>query len=413
VPVLPRTLPDFISSVEEYFEYLPAPALFKQWGGVFIVSAALSRRCWTITGPTFPPLFPNLFAFFTGQPGCGKDIVINNVVKLLLLALDGMTVGDGWRIAGRAVTAKGLIDELAGEEAEFSFTYKEAGKSKTVKFSSILVCVPELGTFMPSYNPQLIGIINELYNCSDEFEERVRGRGNASIVKIVNPHIAMLLGTQPATLCDTFPEQSFRSGFFSRINLIHTDQVYPVKLFDRTRELKPNDKILSDIRAISSMRGQFKTSREFEEAMNDFNFNNPGKITHSRFSDYNTRRALHLQKLSMICSASESNSMHIALDHFNRAKQILLTTEAMAPQVFSDIFTSDGFSHTVEQVLTSTSGTTITHAELERKLRRTHRPSEVGHIIRSMKEGGDITEVPSTSRIPVYKISDDAKEKLH
>jgi hypothetical protein len=115
----------------------------------------------------------------------------------------------------------------------------------------------------------------------------------------------------------------------------------------------------------------------------------------------------------MICSASEGNSMHITLDHFNRAKQILLTTEAIAPQVFSDIFTSDGFSHTVEQVIVSTKGETITHAELERKLRRTHRPNEVGQIIRSMKEGGDLTEIPSTSRIPIYKISDHAKEKLH
>ena len=410
---LPRTLPDFLSAVEEHFEYLPAPALFKLWGGIYIISAALSRRCWVITGPTFPPLYPNLLILFTGQPGCGKDIIINNVVRLLLLALDGMTVGDGWRLAGRAVTAKGLIDELASEEAEFSFTYSEGGKKHTVKFSSVLVCVPELGTFIPTYNPQLIGILNELYNCSDDFEERVRGRGNASIVKISNPHIAMLLGTQPATLCDTFPEQSYRSGFFSRINLVHTETVYPVKLFDRARGAKPNDKILSDIRAISTMRGRFKTTVEFESAMNEFNFTNPGKLTHSRFADYNTRRALHLQKLSMICSASESNSMQITIDHFNRAKKILLATEAIAPQVFSDIFTSDGFAHSVEQALVEAKDSTITHAQLERALRRTHRPSEISHIIRSMRDGGDIEEIPSTSRIPVYKISTHTKEKLN
>lgn len=413
MPALPRTLPDFISAVEDYFEYLPAPASFKTWGAIFIISSALSRRCWTITGPTFPPLFANIFAMFTGQPGCGKDIIIGNIIRLLTAALDGMTAGSGWQLAGRAVTAKGLIDELASEEAEFAFTHKSGGKTTTTKFSSVVVIVPELGTFMPEYNPQLIGIINDLYNCSDEFAERVRGRGQASIVKIANPHIAMLLGTQPATLCDTFPEQAYRSGLFSRINLIHTDKVHPVKLFDRTREAKPNDKILSDIRAISSLHGQFKTTPEFEDAMNDFNLTAPRPVPHSRFSDYNTRRALHLQKLSMICSASEGNSLTITHDHFLRAREILFATEATAPHVFSEIFTESGFSHTVEQVLTSVSGETISHAELERKLRRTHRPSEVGYIIRSMRDGGELEEIPSTSRIPMYKITDAGKRRLH
>ena len=160
------------------------------------------------------------------------------------------------------------------------------------------------------------------------------------------------------------------------------------------------------------MRGRFKTTVEFENAMNEFNFTNPGKLTHSRFADYNTRRALHLQKLSMICSASESNSMLITIDHFNRAKKILLTTEAIAPQVFSDIFTSDGFAHSVEQALVEAKDSTITHAQLERALRRTHRPSEISHIIRSMRESNDIEEIPSTSRIPVYKINTVVKEKL-
>lgn len=410
----PRVLGDFLRTWEEYVKYLPAPANFKRWGGLFLISAALSRKVWVTTDPTFPPLFANLFVLLIGPPGCGKDIVINKVAKLINAANEGMQQGSGFRMAGRSISAKGIIDLMAEDDSCFSYRAKIKGKMSMVEFHSVLVCVPELGTLLPVYNTQLVSFLNELYNCNEMFEEQIRGRGTSSTVKITNPHLAMLMGTQPTTLSETFPEQAFRMGFFSRTNIVSTKKSMPVKLYDRTR---PNNellfpKLVSDLRAMSMLQGGFKTTPAFEKIANDFHLKQPKNIKHSRFEDYNTRRSLHLHKLAMICAISENSKMLLDVPQFDRAKEYLYEAEADAPKVFDDIITSDGFQHSVEQVLIGSKTGIISHQQLERSLRRTHKPHEVGQIIRSMLGGGDIVEMETKVGLPKYKIAKQDLEKF-
>lgn len=410
----PRVLGDFLHTWEEYAKYLPAPANFKRWGGLFLISAALSRKVWVTTDPTFPPLFANLFILLVGPPGCGKDIVINKVAKLINSANEGMQQGSGFRIAGRSISAKGIIDLMAEDDSCFSYRAKVNGKTGKVEFHSVLVCVPELGTLLPVYNTQLVSFLNELYNCNEMFEEQIRGRGTSSTVKITNPHLAMLMGTQPTTLSETFPEQAFRMGFFSRTNIVSTKKSKPVKLYDHTR---PNNellypKLVSDLRAISMLQGTFKTTPAFEKAVNDFHLNQPDKLKHSRFEDYNTRRSLHLHKLAMICAISESSKMVLDIPQFNRARDYLYEAEVDAPEVFNGIVTSEGFQHSVEQVLSTNKTDIISHQQLERSLRRTHKPHEVGQIIRSMIGGGDIVEIEGRKGLPKYTIAKIDLEKF-
>ena len=409
---IPRVTEDFLRTWNDYVQHMPAAPLFREWGGIFLISAALSRRCWMITDPTFPALYPNLFVLLVGPPGSGKDMVVNKVVELITAAHAEMAQGGGFRLAERSISPKGIVDLMAEEESEFSF---RLGRWTVTKVHSVLACVPELGTMLPVYNTQMISFLNELYNCSPLFEEQTRGRGSSSVVRISNPHLAMLLGTQPTTLAETFPEQAFRMGFFSRTTLVHSREEVIAKPYDRARpnreELLPN--LISDLRAMATVCGVFKTTPAFEAAINEFAATNPKRLEHSRFSDYNTRRWLHLHKLSAICSASEGNSLRIDVPHFIRAQDILLRAEKSATTVFDNLVTSAGFQHTVEQVVASRTGDIITHQELERQLRRTHRPFEVGQIIRSMLGAGDLVpmDVPE-DQMPKYRISREVKEKL-
>lgn len=410
----PRGLEDFLHTWEEYAEYLPAPLNFKRWGGLFLISAALSRRVWIVTDPTFPPLFPNMFILLIGPPGCGKDIVINKIAKLITAANDGMPQGLGFRLGGRSISPKGLIDLLAEDDSKFSYRVVQAGKRVKVEFHSALACIPELGTFFPEYNTQLISFLNELYNCNEVFEEQIRGRGPSSAVKITNPHLALLMGTQPTTLSEIFPEQAFRMGFFSRTNIVYTPKSFPSKLYDRTR---PNReplfaKLVSDLRAISMLQGEFKTTPAFEKAIDKFHMERPGALAHSRFEDYNTRRSLHLHKLAMICSVSESSTLTLDTHHLNRALDYLTCAEKTAPDVFDNIVTSNGFQHSVEQVLVGAKDDTISHQQLVRALRRTHKPYEVGQIIQSMQEGGDLVLLKNHVGLPKYRINRKIKEQL-
>jgi hypothetical protein len=354
-----------------------------------------------------PSLFPNLFVLLCGQPGSGKDLIINTVRDLLTTATEGMEQQQGINIAPEALSTKGLIDVLADDESRLTFTFKRDGKTETAHYHSLFVANGELGAFMPEYQTQMISIINDLYNCKKSFTERVRGRGTSSSVKIENPHLAMLLGTQPAVFARIVPEEAFQMGFTARLIICNAGPLARKPFFsDEAIDQTLEGKIISDLRALSLLAGEYRLSTRFKELLNTFHIENPGAIEHSRFADYNIRRSLHLGKIAICCAAAESNELVLEERHFEQALSYLLLSEKEVTALFDDLITSNGFHHSIEQVLHNKTkpNCTITHAELERKLRKTHKPHEVGQIIRSMIQAGDITFAEYKGSIPIYHV---------
>ncbi|MBK9952851.1 MAG: DUF3987 domain-containing protein [Candidatus Competibacteraceae bacterium] len=404
----PRTENNLLSSWDTFVEPLHAHPIFKKMGGLSLISAVLTRKVWLKTHPAMPALFPNLYVLLCGPPGSGKDLVVNTIRDLLEVMLSEMEAGTGINVGPESLSTKGLIDALADDNARFTFTYKEKGKSVTVHYHSLYIAIGELGAFMPEYNVQMVSIVNDLFGCKRSFIERVRGRGASSEVKIENPHLSLLLGTQPAVFARIFPEEAFSMGLTARLLICFANEAVRKPFFsDNNSESDSNlfNKIASDLRVISLMAGEYKPDKHFKEKLDDFHVNNPGAISHSRFTDYNVRRSLHLGKLAMCCAAAESNELILRENHFDRALEYLTLSEKDAPNLFDNLVTSNGFQHTVEQILHNKPQATITHAELERKLRKTHKPTEVGQIIRSMTQAEDITFTHYVSGLPVYKVN--------
>lgn len=407
IPQSVRTADNLLASWDEYVKPLHAHSIFKKWGGLSLISAALTRRVWFQTNPVMPLLFPNLFILLCGAPGSGKDLVINTIRDLLSSATEEMEQQQGVNIAPESLSTKGLIDALADDESRLAFTVKHGGKAETVHCHSLYVVNGELGAFMPEYQTQMISIINDLYNCKNSFTERVRGRGTSSTVKIENPHLAMLLGTQPAVFARIVPEEAFQMGFTARLIICNAGELTRKPFFNNeTIDQTLKGKIISDIRALSLLAGEYKLSTRFKEKLNAFHVDNPGAIEHSRFIDYNVRRSLHLSKIAICCAAAESNELMLEEKHFDQALEYLLLSEKNVTALFDDLITSNGFHHSIEQVLhnKTKANCTITHAELERKLRKTHKPHEVGQIIRSMIQAGDITFAEYKGSIPIYNV---------
>lgn len=86
------------------------------------------------------------------------------------------------------------------------------------------------------------------------------------------------------------------------------------------------------------------------------------------------------------------------------AQKYLQDAERDVESLFDGLVTSQGFSGSVEQVLNKHEMKTITHAELERSLRKTHKPYEVGAIIRSMIQANDIVFTRYMGTMPVYTV---------
>lgn len=404
-PLPPRTESNLLSSWNTYAAPLHSTELFKRMGGLSLISAVLTRKVWLRTNPVMPSLFPNLYVLLCGPPGSGKDLVINTIRELLAKMLEGMEQAQGVNIGPESLSTKGLIDALADDSARLSFTYMRSGKPTTVHYHSLYVANGELGAFLPEYNTMMVSVINDLFGCKPSFTERVRGRGNSSEVKIENPHLALLLGTQPAVFARIVPEEAFQMGFTARLLICHSREAVRRPMFNSVAvDGTLFDKIASDLRVVSLLAGEYKPTKQFQERLNEFHLSNPGAIDHSRFTDYNVRRSLHLGKIAMCCAAAESNELVLTEEHFDRALEYLLLCEKDAPTLFDDLVTSNGFAHTVEQVLHGNPQVTITHAELERKLRKTHKPQEVGQIIRSMIQAEDIVFARYNGSMPIYTV---------
>jgi energy-coupling factor transporter ATP-binding protein EcfA2 len=410
IPQSVRTADNLLTTWNKYVEPLHAHSIFKQWGGLSLISAALTRRVWFRTTPVMPALFPNLFVLLCGPPGSGKDLIINTIRDLLSTATEGMEQQQGVNIGPESLSTKGLIDALADDESRLTFNFKSGGKTETVHIHSLFIVNGELGAFMPEYQTQMISIINDLFNCKNSFTERVRGRNGSAQVKIENPHLTMLLGTQPAVFARIVPEEAFQMGFTARLIICNAHQVARKPFFNNDPvDTTLEGKIISDLRALALLAGEYKPTKHFKEKLNDFHLRNPGAIEHSRFQDYNVRRSLHVGKIAMCCAAAESNELILDENHFDQALEYLTLSEKAAPTLFDDLITSQGFHHTVEQVLHTKVNSTITHAELERKLRKTHKPHEVGQIIRSMIQSNDIVFAEYRGTMPIYNVLTEVK----
>ena len=407
----------------QYTHELPASAFFRQWGGIALVSCALTRRVYSRTKLTFPPLYPNLFILLTGDPGTGKDIVIAPVRRLLKEASDRFPKESrrGLNLGQKSLSAKGLVDAINNDKALLHAGPGQLnghGYREPTKFHSLTICVPELGVLFPEYNTSLASILCDLWNCDDIFDEITRnGRGEP--ISVENPHIGALLGTQPSYLATTFPEEAYSMGLFARIILCFEEQPLITDLYDECESeeiLKENHakyekewkQLVSDVQAVMELNGQFKTTLEAKKYANHFRRVTGPKtaLSHSRFQNYNTRRSMTLAKLGMIFSAAESSSLIVETKHFEQAERTLLEAEQKMVRVFANISSSHGFHDTVEELTINRK--TISHRELEAKLRRRHRPTEIPHIIQNMRASGKLREVIPTdgkmSIFPTYEV---------
>ena len=349
-----------------------------------------------------PLCYPNLYLMLVGPPGVGKDVAINKAADLLIRANAESKHGQIARLGGESISPKGLVDKLADNASKQTFSYKEGSEKITAEFHSLTFCIGELGTAIPEYDPRLIPLLNDLYNNKPSYEDSIRGIE----VKIPNPHITLILGNQPNTLAEVFPERTFRMGFTSRIIFVYAEHPVIKDLFieaDTEREWDPEleSKLAQDLQQMTLMTGGFTIPQDTRNAINEFNRTRPGEVQSTRFLDYNTRRTLHLQKVAMCVSACESNRCIITPKHWERAVQLLFDAEIKMPQIFAEVTTSRGFSETYSEIrqMGDERGR-VTHRAVVMKLARTRPAYEVKQMIDLALADGVLTEVLDEAGAP-------------
>lgn len=236
-------------------------------------------------------------------------------------------------IAPTSVNAASLIDHMVESKRVI---IQPPGPS--VEYNSMYILVGEFGTFMSSYDDDLLAILTDFYNVRP-YGQRRRG-GNLKIA-IQRPQLNMLIGTTPSNLMKFMPENAWGQGFASRILFIYSDDKSIVDDFAIAKGDMPKD-LITDLTVINHLAGQFKVTEDYRNLVNLWREN--GEVTpsapkpsHPRLQHYNSRRKEHLYRLSMISAIDRSNVLLLTKDDFNQALSWLVEAEIHMPKIFQSV----------------------------------------------------------------------------
>ena len=217
----------------------------------------------------------------------------------------------------------------------------------SITFHSLKLLSNELGVLLPQYESEFMSTLTDIYDGS-RYSERRRSVKNQ--IDIPNPQFNILAATTPSHLKDFLPAGAFDQGFLSRSFLIYSGETQIRPLFNVSRGDADIYKGLKrDLIRIGKLYGQMKFEEDAAEAITKWHMGGqPPKPEHPKLHNYNTRRTLHLLKLCMVASASESDNLLITLAHYQTALGWLLEAEAAMPDIFKSM-TSGGDAKVIEE----------------------------------------------------------------
>lgn len=307
-----------------------SPRMFRLWGGIWAIGAALERRVWLKNGPRLA--FPNLFVLEVAPPGVGKQ-VINDVKELLREVRQPGTKNQAFKIAPDNVTKAALIDRLAKSKQVY---LPKVGPPVT--YHSLQVAAEEFGVLLPAYDLEYIGTLNSIYN-NPPLHEEERRHGTAKEVSIEQPQLSILGGAQPGWMATTLPEEAWSMGLASRMIMIYSPETPIMELFYEP-ELPPGLKshLAGELGKMSMLYGGMKIEAGAVDALAKGHREQWNPVPqHTKLTHYIRRRTLHIIKLSIVAAISRSLEMVIRVDDVTRAWGWLREAELVMPDIFRDM----------------------------------------------------------------------------
>lgn len=319
-----RTNVSWIESFVERTEHLPTPINFRRWAAISAIAGVLERRVWTqiYAGK---PLFPNLYVFLVGPPASGKTVAMIET-RALWKKLPDLFV------APTSMSAASMGDRLA--EAKRKIVRPTDPKRPYIEYNSLLIASPELGTLLPSYDPEMMTKLTDLYDCGP-YEETKRTKD----LKLMIPdaQLNIIASVTPPFLGEFLPASAWDQGFMSRVMMIFSGERIVKPLFLKGVDADEHYRsLVADLKIVSTLYGEVLWTDAAGDLLDRFN-REGGKIApvHPRLQHYNSRRTAHLAKLCVIAAVSRSTfDYRVILDDYRVALDWLVEAEGLMPDVF-------------------------------------------------------------------------------
>jgi hypothetical protein len=339
VNILARMLKNWLAAYGEYTEVSEAPYTFDFWTGVATIGGALRRQVY-IDEVKFK-IYPNFYIFFVAPPGVATKSTTLGVGMRLLRQVEGITMGPS------SMTWQGLTKGLA--EARQLYPMSDPSTTDPLAMDympqSCIVCeVSELGTFLDMQNGELVSNLIDLWDGKDVPWER--WLSTQAITKIENPLISIVGATTPDWLENNFGQSAIGGGLASRIVFVYGDTKrrfipYISDLVENRQNAEREKALVHDLREIAKLKGPLTITREARNMVGQWyedHWTKPVEhISGPKFAGYRARKFVHLHKLAMVLSVSQSDSLVIEVEHIKKAFQLLTGIEADMLQVLEAI----------------------------------------------------------------------------
>lgn len=206
-------------------------------------------------------------------------------------------------------------------------------------YHSLLIPSTEFGVLVPSHDLEFLNVLNKLFDNEPYYREERRTMKDKQI-DITNPQINLVAGTQPGYLAELLPEAAWTLGFMTRIIMVYAGSPHTgMDLFDTAQHKEPLKPILADrLREIGKLWGEMAWLPETQQLVREWLKHGCEPVPdHSKLVNYNTRRILHVIKLSMVAAISSTGKLVIRPEDFARGRDWLLQAESLMPDVFREM----------------------------------------------------------------------------
>lgn len=328
-----RVLQDWLSKYLEYTENSESPISYHTWCGLSVIAGALQRRVYLRWG-LGRTIYPNLYVVLVGPSGRTRKGVAIGIAKDFLKKISGVTVTPESSSGRQAMI-------MAMKRAIVNFQDPSDGK---IKFHcSVTAFSEELSVFLGQGDIAYLSNLTDWYDSKDDWEYETVGRGKDSLQGLC---LNLMGGTAPDWIQSMIPQEALGGGFTSRIIFIVEERKRKIipKYIPTEEELATQAILQDDLERIAQLAGEITFDEAAEKLYIDWYIEQDTKLSaglspvaDTRFAGYNERRATHLQKLMILCSASRSDELKIRAEDFHRALKLLHDAEVNMPKTFGGL----------------------------------------------------------------------------
>lgn len=328
-----RELDDWLDSYLEYTENTESPTSYHTWCGLSTIAGALQRKVFLQWGLA-ETIYPNLYVVLIGTSGRTRKGTAIGIAKSMLKDLPGVTVVPESSSGRQAMIA-------AMKRANKNF---EDPTDAIIKFHcSVTAFSEELSVFLGQGDIAYLASLTDWYDSKDDWEYETISRGKDSLQGVC---LNLCGGTAPDWIQSMLPQEALGGGFTSRVIFVVEERKRKIVpeyfVDDATKEL--GKKLRLDLERIGQLAGEMTFDEAGKKAYVDWYIDQDTKLSSgqpaiqdNRFAGYCERRATHLRKLMIVCSASRGDDLKLTKADFTKALGLLEAVEGNMSKTFGGL----------------------------------------------------------------------------